>query len=284
MRGRRCGLGQQEHGTDQEAQGTEGREGVGGGQVDDASGRGDDIGGDGRDPEGDASGEVDGGDLRLEAAARPACETAADLDVRQIAGDEEARRADGVGSPDQLVVRRLSSPVCIARKVSRLNNSVPANWSTLLHQSIRRGSKASRRSRRWCPPPGPRSALKFSRHWSVAAEVKKTEPTKNTIPSTPDPTSSTNPGNGAIRKQVDPRTNRTPIHHDARSGAHQTRSCPGAARESRDACLRCARDDHVVVPPSGRRKVRWVVNGPTARRSTGVHPFGASGYELMPGS
>jgi hypothetical protein len=27
-----------------------------------------------------------------------------------------------------------------------------------------------------------------------------------------------------------------------------------------------------------------VVNGPTARRATGVHPSGASGYELMPGT
>jgi hypothetical protein len=26
------------------------------------------------------------------------------------------------------------------------------------------------------------------------------------------------------------------------------------------------------------------VNGPTARRATGVHPSGASGYELMPGT
>jgi hypothetical protein len=39
-----------------------------------------------------------------------------------------------------------------------------------------------------------------------------------------------------------------------------------------------------VVLPSGRRKVRWVVNGPTARRATGVHPSGASGYELMTGA
>jgi hypothetical protein len=126
--------------------------------------------------------------------------------------------------------------------------------------------------------------LKVSRHWSAAAEVKKTEPTKNTIPSTPDPTSSTNPGNGAIRKQLDPTAKRTPIHHDTRSGAHQTRSCPAATRESRDACLRCVRDDHSEVLPSGRRKVRWVVNGPTARRATGVHPSGASGYELIPGT
>src|SRR5215216_5413710 len=175
-----------------------------------------------------------------------------------------------------------SSPVCIAWKVSTLNNSVPTNWSTLLHQSIRRGSKAIRRTRcRRPPPPGPRSALKVSRHWSVAAAVKNIEPTNNTIPSTPDPTSSTNPRNGAIRKQLDPTAKRTPIHHDTRSGAHQTRSCP-ATRESRDACLRFARDDHSEVLPSGRRKVRWVVNGPTARRRPASTPRGPLGTSSCP--
>jgi hypothetical protein len=66
--------------------------------------------------------------------------------------------------------------------------------------------------------------------------VKKIEPTKKTIPSAPDPTSCSNPGNGPMKKQVEPIANRMPIHHDARRGAHQTPSRPG--RDSFDACLR----------------------------------------------
>ena len=116
MRGRRvmrrplCGFGQQEYRSDEEAESTKCREGVGRGQVNYASCRGEDIGGNGRDPEGDASGKVDGCDPPLEAAARSARQATADLDVREIARDEEARRSNGVGSPDQPVVRRLFEP------------------------------------------------------------------------------------------------------------------------------------------------------------------------------
>src|SRR5215217_4114707 len=116
MRGRRvmrrplCGFGQQEYRSDEEAESTKCREGVGRGQVNYASCRGDDIGGNGRDPEGDASGKVDGCDPPLEAAARSARQTTADLDVREIARDEEARRSERVGSPDQLVVPWLLEP------------------------------------------------------------------------------------------------------------------------------------------------------------------------------
>lgn len=38
--------------------------------------------------------------------------------------------------------------VCMARKVVTLKARVPTNWTTLAHQSIRRGSKASERNRR----------------------------------------------------------------------------------------------------------------------------------------
>jgi hypothetical protein len=79
--------------------------------------------------------------------------------------------------------------------------------------------------------------LIVSSHCSVAAEVKKIEPTKNTMASGPEPTSSTKPGNGAIRKQLAPMAKRIPIHHDALRGAHQTLG-RGDGRESRDACLR----------------------------------------------
>jgi len=86
----------------------------------------------------------------------------------------------------------------------------------------------------------------------VAAAVKKIEPAKNTAPSTADPTSSTNPGSAATRKHVEPIAKRTPIHHDARRGAHQTPECRGV-RESSDACLRWKRDDHSTIASSGRR-------------------------------
>ncbi len=67
--------------------------------------------------------------------------------------------------------------------------------------------------------------------------MKKIDPTKNTAPSAPEPTSCSKPGNGATRKQVDPIANRIPIHHEARRGAHQTPS-PLANRESREWCFR----------------------------------------------
>ncbi len=66
------------------------------------------------------------------------------------------------------------------------------------------------------------STLIVSSHWRKAADVKKIDPTKKTAASAAEPTHSTKPGNGATRKQVEPIANRTPIHHDARRGAHQT--------------------------------------------------------------
>src|SRR5512132_2557393 len=113
----------------------------------------------------------------------------------------------------------------MARKVVTLKARVPTNWTTLAHQSIRRGSKASERNRREpALAPGPRSALKVSRHWSPAAVVKKMDPTKNTAASAAEPTAWTNPGKGPMKKQLAPIANSTPIHHDARCGAHQTPS------------------------------------------------------------
>jgi hypothetical protein len=55
--------------------------------------------------------------------------------------------------------------------------------------------------------------------------MKKIEPTRKTIPSTLDPTSSTNPGNGPTRKHGDPIAKRKPIHQVARRDAHYTLSC-----------------------------------------------------------
>ena len=159
---------------------------------------------------------------------------------------------------------------------STLKKSVPTNWTTLLHQSIRLGSNATTRKRP-AAPRGARSALKVSRHCSPAAVVKKIEPTKNTAASALAPTSFANPGSGPTMKQVAPIANRTPIHHEARRGAHQVPSS-SAGRERRDACLRCARDDHSETAPSASRNVTWVVNGPRDRCPTRVHPDGVSGY------
>src|SRR5512132_1957655 len=145
---------------------------------------------------------------------------------------------------------------------------------------MRRGSNVITRSfpRR---SAGPGSALIVSNHGSAAADVKKIEPTKKTIPSAPEPTSCSKPGNGPTNKHVEPTANRTPIHHDARRGAHQTPVRPG--RESLDACLRCVRDDQSAVVPSGRSQVTCVANGPTCRRSVSRQPGGVSGYELSVG-
>src|SRR5436190_6632522 len=94
-----------------------------------------------------------------------------------------------------------SRPACSARNVLTLKKIVPANWIRELQRSSR--------STAW-------KACK------IAADVKKIEPTKKTMPSTSDPTSSTKPGNGATRKHADPTANRTPVHHQMRAGAHQT--------------------------------------------------------------
>ena len=104
----------------------------------------------------------------------------------------------------------------------------------------------------------------------MAAEVKNSEPAKNTAASAPAPTSCTKPGNGPIAKQAEPMMNSTAIHHDKRPGAHQ----PGCGARQR---LRCAREPHSVRLPSSRRNVTWVVNGPMCRRPTAVQPGGVSG-------
>jgi hypothetical protein len=283
---RRCGgFGQQGYRSDEEAECTKCREGVGRGQVDHASCRGDDIGGNSRDPEGDASGKVDGGDPPLEAAARSARQTTADLDVCEIARDEEARRSNGIGSPDQPVVRRLLEPrlhrpegVDVEQqRANELEHTAPPIDPSRLEGEQAKPLPLTAAARSTVGIEG-FEALERCRR----GEEDRADEEHHPVDARPD--ESTNPRNGAIRKQLDPTAKRTPIHHDARSGAHHTRSWPGATRESRDACLRCARDDHTVVLPSGRRKVRWVVNGPTAGRATGVHPSGASGYELMTGA
>src|SRR5436190_22990248 len=101
-----------------------------------------------------------------------------------------------------------SRPACRARNVLTLKKIVPANWIRELQRSSRS------------------TACKA---WSNAADVKKIEPTKKTIPSTDDPTSSTNPGSGATRKHIEPIANRTPVHHPMRCGAHQTPGCETGA-------------------------------------------------------
>ena len=58
--------------------------------------------------------------------------------------------------------------------------------------------------------------------------MKNSEPTKKTVPSAAEPTSCTNPGNGPTKKQSEPIENSTPIHHEARRGAHH-RTVPGRA-------------------------------------------------------
>src|SRR5262249_44654238 len=96
-----------------------------------------------------------------------------------------------------------SSPRRSASKVLMLKKIVPATWTAEAHQS------------------SPRQASAVVSSCRVAAEVKKIEPTKNTSPSTREPTSSTKPGNGPTRKHVEPIAKRTPTHHDACRGRHQ---------------------------------------------------------------
>jgi hypothetical protein len=73
----------------------------------------------------------------------------------------------------------------MASNVLTLNSSVPTNWTKALHQVAS-----------W-PQRRPRLTV-TSRSSRLAAKVK------NTAPSAPDPTSSTKPGNGPMRKQADP--------------------------------------------------------------------------------
>ena len=133
-----------------------------------------------------------------------------------------------------------------------LKKIVPTSWIRVAHQSIRPGSNVISRIRLVRRPAGSRSALAASRYCNRAAEVKKTEPAKNTVPSAAEPTRPAKPGNGPRRKQTDPIANRTPIHHEAWPGAHQRRR-GRVARERREACLRANRDDHWAISPSGRR-------------------------------
>src|SRR3954464_7358902 len=126
------------------------------------------------------------------------------LCTASIARQPEARkqiepRASGVHTSRSYSLE--SSPLRNASKVETLKNTVPTSWIALLHQSRPRG-----RNR----PP--------STYCSAAADVKKSEPTKKTRPSIPEPTSCTSPGKGPTRKHVEPIAKRTPIHHVARCG------------------------------------------------------------------
>lgn len=90
-----------------------------------------------------------------------------------------------------------------------------------------------------------------SSHCSVAAKVKKREPTKKVAPSARAPTQARYAGSGATTKQAEPRMNSTAIHQEARCGAHKALSRPPETLERRDACLRCRREDHSILRPSG---------------------------------
>ena len=157
-----------------------------------------------------------------------------------------------------------------------LKNTVPTSWIPVAHQSMRCGSNVSRRIRWLRLPERSRSAFAASRYWISAAEVKKTEPTKNTVPSAAEPTSWMNPGNGPTMKQTEPIANRTPIHQEARCGAHHF-DPRSSARESNEACLRWKREDQTRRSPAASRYSTRVVNGPAARRSTTVQPSGVRG-------
>src|SRR3954469_4226458 len=65
------------------------------------------------------------------------------------------------------------------RNVVTLKKRVPSSCTPDAHQSMRRGSHESARSRRDRDSEGTRSALTVSSHWSAAATVKNREPTKN---------------------------------------------------------------------------------------------------------
>ena len=140
------------------------------------------------------------------------------------------------------------------------------------------------RSRRRPPPPGSRSALNVSTHCSAAADVKKIEPTKNTIPSAAEPTSSTKPGNGADEEAASRRSRRARRSTTTRGAAPTTR--PRHVRAGTRACDASGRL-HSRSLPSGSRNVTCVVNGPADRRATASQPSGVSGYaatRLRPGA
>ncbi len=168
------------------------------------------------------------------------------------------------------------------QNVVTLKNTVPTSCTPQHHQSIRRGSHANTRIEASASEPGPRSALTDSSHWSAAAEVNSTEPTKKTVPSVCGPTRSRKGGSGATRKHREPPMNSTAIHQEARWGAQTTLPRPGRVRDRRDACLRCAREDHSTVRPSGCVKVTDVVKGPVDLLVATFHPVGACGYPLTP--
>ena len=139
---------------------------------------------------------------------------------------------------------------------------------------MRCGSKANTRSRRRAPcRAGPRSALTVSRYCSAAAEVKKSEPAKNTAASAPAPTSCTKPGNGPIAKQAEPIDEQ---HRDPPRGAPRRPPARAAGpREQRRALAVRARAPlrrAAVVAPVGhvdRERARPAAGG---RRSSPAAP------------
>jgi hypothetical protein len=100
--------------------------------------------------------------------------------------------------------------------------------------------------------------------------VKKIDPTKYVTPM---------PGRGAdahcdaiaaSAKQADPIANSRPIHHETRSGRHQTPSRSPVRR------LRCNRERQRTRLPSGARKSSLVTNGPGPSAATRSQPSGSS--------
>ena len=76
--------------------------------------------------------------------------------------------------------------------------------------------------------------------------VKKIDPTKNTRPSTREPTSSTKPGSAATVKQDAPIANSAAVHHPTRAAPTSSIRCPPL--DSSPCAAACVHPDRMTTP------------------------------------
>ena len=237
-----------------------------------------------RDAERDAADEV------TAAIFHSSPRAAADEDLRSPRRKRDSPRRGSRSSRARRASRRggcmssVSRPACSAWKVFTLKKSVPTNWTTLLHQSIRCGSKASSRSLR-CPsrPAVGVDGLDVLEGGGRGEEDRADEEHHAVDARSDELLEAGKRGDEEARRadrEQDPDPPRRPVRRPpdalAASGSRELDGvCAGRATTRRPACHRRAQATCVVNgptsgarPPSSRRaaRIRARVSGGTRPR------------------
>ena len=267
-----CALGQQQQGTDQEADGADEGAQIGQGHAQELAARGDV-----RRHRGDAEGD----------GARPGSGGDPPRDPRRV-----ARRTDpwhSSAQASQLATRKQMEPSASGRQIGwwsgerpnptsralrvvRLNHRVPISWMPAAHQSMRRCRIRSSERRARCGAV--REVGRGGRDLHVLQEGGGGEEDR---PDEEGDVVRRGPHRSGVgRERAQGEADGPDGEQDPHPPVHGERRPPGRAAGTRPACLRCQRESHRRRGAVGRRKTSRVTKGPKPRLSRRRQPLGTS--------